>query len=85
MSLEDMKLKQRNEGREEGVQEGLQKGRKEGLQEGRKEGLQEGKKENAQKMLSKGYSVQDISEITGLHHIDIELLRDKILPDSALE
>ncbi|GIX42609.1 MAG: hypothetical protein KatS3mg129_2342 [Leptospiraceae bacterium] len=59
---------------EKGLQEGLQKGKQEGLQEGLQkgkiEGLQEGelktKIETAKKMLKKGYSIQDICDITGL-------------------
>ena len=37
--------------REQGRQEGLQEGRQEGLQEGRQEGLQEGRQEGLQEAL----------------------------------
>ena len=58
------------EGRKEGRKEGLEEGRKEGLEEGRKEGLEEGRKEerlrSARTMKAKGFSTEDIAEITGL-------------------
>lgn len=62
------------EGRAEGRAEGLAEGRSEGLAEGRAEGRSEGRAEGrsegladvARRMLSKGMSVRDISELTGL-------------------
>ena len=56
----------RREGLEQGRKEGIEEGRK----EGRKEGLEEGRKEerlrNARAMKAKGFSTEDIAEITGL-------------------
>ena len=53
-------------------------GRAEGLAEGRSEGQVEGrmneKLDNARKMIAKGFSVEDIAEITGLSVEDIERL-----------
>jgi predicted transposase/invertase (TIGR01784 family) len=81
---EDGLLEGRKEGLHEGRKEGLQEGRKEGLQEGRKEGLQEGLKEGAQKaieklalnLLSGRYSMEEVSEITGMSLQKIAALKD---------
>ena len=51
-----------------------EKGRVEGREEGREEGRVEEKIKNAQKMKSKGYPIEDISEITGLSKDEIEKL-----------
>lgn len=52
--------------------------KREGLAEGRTEGLKEGKKlkqfEIAKKLKSKKFSIEEISEITGLSKEDIEKL-----------
>ena len=45
---------------------GYQKGLKEGMAQGEKKGAEETNRENARKMKAKGYSTEDISEITGL-------------------
>ena len=47
----------------------------EGREQGRAEGIEKGKLEDAKKMLDKGYSIADISDITGLSAKDIERLR----------
>ena len=41
-------------------------GERAGKRAGRKEGKKEGKKEVAQKMLAKGYALDEIAEITGI-------------------
>ncbi|CAG8704119.1 14113_t:CDS:1, partial [Gigaspora rosea] len=60
----------KNEGREEGREEGIKEGRKEGIKEAIKEGREEGKEEVQEevacKLLKRGHSLQDISDITGL-------------------
>ena len=56
--------------RAEGVAEGMAKGKAEGKAEGRKEGLFE----VAKKMLSKGVSVSDVVDFTGLTKAEIEAL-----------
>ena len=66
----------RAEGREEGCAEGLREGRAEGLKEGRAEGLKEANLENARRMKAKGYSIEDIMEITGLTMEDVSALTD---------
>ena len=66
------------EGHAEGRAEGHAEGRAEGLAEGRMEGevigVEKEKIRNAQKMKAKGYSVSDISDITGLSVQEIEEL-----------
>ncbi len=69
-------------GKEEGLAEGMEKGKEvglaEGLEKGEAIGLVKGvfqnKIENAKKMKSKGFSVEDIADITGLSVDDIEKL-----------
>ncbi|MDR3199527.1 MAG: Rpn family recombination-promoting nuclease/putative transposase [Planctomycetaceae bacterium] len=68
----------REEGMKEGIKKGMEKGKKEGRKEGRKEGIEEGKKEGIEegeekKLIEivnnshrKGYSIEQIQEITGL-------------------
>ena len=64
----------KKEGFEDGKAEGLEQGRSEGLAQGRNEGLAEGeasgraaeKLEMARAMKAKEYSVDEISELTGL-------------------
>ena len=62
--------KARAEGKAEGVAEGMAKGKAEGRAEGRKEGLFE----VAKKMLSKGVSISDVVDFTGLTETEIEAL-----------
>jgi predicted transposase/invertase (TIGR01784 family) len=60
---------ERNEGRKEGREEGREEGRKEGREEGRKEGMEEGivkgKEEFVRVALMKGFTIEQIREITG--------------------
>ena len=48
------------------MQKGLKQGLEQGLEQGRKLGHEEANRINARKMKAKGYSVEDIAEITGL-------------------
>jgi len=63
-------------GLEEGLAKGLAKGRAEGRAEGKvegkAEGKAEGKMETARMMKSKGFSIADIADITGLTKEEIE-------------
>ena len=52
-------------------EEGLEEGKKEGLEEGKKEG----KKDIARKMLKRNMSIEDIKELTGLTHEELEKLK----------
>ena len=53
-----------------------EEGHAEGLAEGHVKGIAENKKETAKKMLEKGISIQDISEITGLSLSEINSFKD---------
>jgi len=61
---------------DEGKAEGLAKGKAEGLAEGKAEGLAEGEKrkalETARKMREKGFSAEEICELTGLRLDDMQ-------------
>ncbi len=64
----------RIEGREEGREEGRKEGREEGRAEGRAEGREEVKRETAKKLITKGMSIDDIAEVTGLSPEEIREL-----------
>ena len=66
----------KNDGFAEGLEEGRAEGREEGREEGRAEGRMNEKYENARKMKSKGFSLEDISEITGLSIDEIKTISD---------
>ena len=74
----DAEKRGEDKGREEGRAEGRAEGLTEGLEKGRTEGLTEGMAkanlDNARKMKAKGFSVNDIAEITGLTLEEIETL-----------
>ena len=57
-----------------GREEGLAEGRKEGLAKGREEGREEGSLDIARKMKAKGFSVEEIAELTGCPVTEIEKL-----------
>ena len=59
---------------DKGVAEGLEKGRAEGLEKGLEKGREEATFANARKMKSKGFSTEDIADITGLSPSEIEQL-----------
>ena len=67
----------KQEGLEKGLVEGLEKGLEKGLVEGLEKGREERQIEIARNALKKKLSVEDIAEITGLTHQDIEKLRDE--------
>ena len=77
-TIESAEKKAAAEGREEGREEGRAEGRAEGIVEGRAKGREQGraeeKIENARKMKMKGFSVNDIADITGLSLEEIEKL-----------
>ena len=62
------------EGRAEGRAEGREEGRAEGREEGREEGIKEGVLRNARRMKEKGFSTEDIMEITGLTFEEVSQL-----------
>ena len=49
--------------------------RKQGLEEGEKRGKHEAKLEDARRMLTKGYPIDDICDITGLSRAEVEKLK----------
>ncbi|MDR1858085.1 MAG: hypothetical protein LBQ69_01295, partial [Treponema sp.] len=55
--------------------EGKEEGQKEGHKEGHKEGLAEGKIEIARNALAKGYTLEQVCDITGLDPQAIEKLK----------
>jgi len=78
ISAEEDNRKIENSLRSQYKREGLAEGRAEGLAEGREEGERLAKLETARKMLSKGYSKEDISEITGISTGEIEKLKKSL-------
>ena len=58
----------------EGKIEGRLEGRAEGRAEGREEGIKEGVLRNARRMKEKGFSTEDIMEITGLTFEEVSQL-----------
>ena len=60
------------EGMEQGIKEGMKQGIKEGRAEGRKEGRKSEKIELAKKMKNKGFSIQEIIDITELSKEEVE-------------
>lgn len=68
IKLEETRVYQeaKEEGIEEGIQRGMQRGIQRGRQEGRLEGRQEAKLELVPAMLTRGMSVEEVSELLGL-------------------
>jgi predicted transposase/invertase (TIGR01784 family) len=57
---------------EHAMQKGIQKGKEEGREEGRREGEQEGKKKLIKALLTRGKSIEEIMDLTGLSRKEIE-------------
>lgn len=72
--LDSAKLEGLQEGREVGLKEGREKGLEEGREEGREEGEKIKQLEIARKMKLKGFSTEDIIDVTGLSVENIEKL-----------
>ncbi len=60
----------RSEGYELGVKQGLEKGLKEGIEQGKKEGIEKIVKE----MMKQNYSIEEISQLTGLDEQELKKL-----------
>ena len=56
---------------QDGVQEGIEKGIAQGMKQGIEQGIEQGQMKIIQTMLSKGFSPEQIAEMTGLHLVDI--------------
>ena len=52
--------------KEKGIEEGMEKGMEKGIEEGMEKGIEEGKLEDARRMLDKGFSLDDVVDVTGL-------------------
>ena len=63
--------------RHEGKLEGLEQGKLEGLEQGKIEGLEQGKINVAKKMIQKGMSNREISELIDLKEDEVEMIRKK--------
>ena len=62
------------EAEKRGIAEGMEKGMEKGIAEGMEKGKEKGKAEVALGMLNKGYSLSDISDLTGLSLAEIKKL-----------
>lgn len=54
------------QGIEQGIKQGVEQGIKQGVEQGIKQGIEQGKIDTALRMLQKGYTVNDVCDITGL-------------------
>ena len=52
--------------KEKGIEEGMEKGMEKGIEEGMEKGIEEGKLGTARRMLDKGFSLDDVVDVTGL-------------------
>ncbi len=75
--VQDAILYYEQKGREEGVEIGLEKGVEKGREEGIEIGIEQEKIQLAKNCLKKGFSVEIISEITGLSPDQIESLKNQ--------
>lgn len=64
----------REQGWEEGREEGMAQGREEGMAQGIEEGIEKAKIETAKRMLQKGFSIDDVCELTNLDKGIVERL-----------
>ena len=69
-----------DEGYEKGITIGLERGLEQGLERGRATGREEGayqnKLETARRLVARGFSAEDIADLTGLDLLQIEELGD---------
>ncbi|OLN32241.1 hypothetical protein [Desulfosporosinus metallidurans] len=75
---EKAKLEGRLEGKLEGKLEGMLEGKLEGMLEGKLEGMLEGKLEAARNAVKKGFSLEDIAEITDLPLETVQKLKAEL-------
>ena len=62
--------------KEEAYEDGLFVGREEGISIGREEGAYQNKLETARRLVARGFSAEDIADLTGLDLLQIEELGD---------
>ena len=76
MTMETAIDEAREEGLEQGIEKGIEKGLEQGLERGLKQGLERGRHEERleliRKMLSKGLSLEVVSDVTGLSLEELE-------------
>ena len=60
------------------MEEGLAKGLEKGLSKGRVEGKRQEKEDTARNALAKGYSVEQVCDITGLDPATVEGLKSRL-------
>jgi len=60
---------------EQGIEQGIEKGIEQGIEQGIEKGIEQGLKEIAVNMITKGYSDEQIKEITNLSIKRIQILR----------
>jgi predicted transposase/invertase (TIGR01784 family) len=65
-NMDDALAVRYREGREEGIEEGWEGGREEGWEEGLEKGIEKGIEKTARNALMKGFSIDQIHDITGL-------------------
>nr|WP_302170883.1 transposase [uncultured Streptococcus sp.] len=63
-----------DEAREEGLERGIEKGLEQGLEQGLERGRYEERLGLVRKMLSRGLSLEVVSDVTGLSHEELEAL-----------
>ncbi|WP_206516900.1 RpnC/YadD family protein [Caldicellulosiruptor changbaiensis] len=66
-----------HEGIQQGIQQGIEQGLQKGMAEGFLKGIEKQRIETAEKMIAKGYSDDEIEELTGLSREKIKELRAK--------
>ena len=79
---EEGRVEGRVEGREEGRVEGREEGRVEGREEGRVEGREEYREEVVTNMLKKGWTLEEVVELTDLSQEQVETILRKINGES---
>ena len=73
--IEEGKAEGMAEGMAKGKAEGMAKGMTRGMAKGKAEGMAEGQLAIAKRLLEKGYTIPEISELTGLSVADLSQLK----------
>jgi predicted transposase/invertase (TIGR01784 family) len=75
--FEEYRMKLIEQGREQGIEQGIEQGLEQGIEQGIEQGLEQGLMNTALNMISKGYSDEQIAEITHLSISRIQALREE--------
>ena len=73
---ENARLRWTEVGRQQGREQGIEQGREQGIEQGREQGIEQGREQVAKHMLSKGWSMRDIQDCTGLTIEQIRALQN---------